>query len=196
MAEKLFDAQVNYGWGLSLNMTGKAPAVAKRIFNTYADAKGYADDVNDSAIEGLVLTVVADPTPSNNGVYFVQQIGTKAIEADEEKGIEEVPAKEAVLVKLSSTVDNETSAEAVLQSLNQYISSNDAAVSGLSDSITVLNGDAEVEGSVENKIANAISGLDSEANGEGSHVSVKVTAVDGKISTVEVVENFDFGTFE
>ena len=38
MAEKKFDAQVNYGWGLSLNMTGKAPAVAKRIFNTLADA--------------------------------------------------------------------------------------------------------------------------------------------------------------
>ena len=33
MAEKKFDAQVNYGWGLSLNMTGKAPAVAKRIFD-------------------------------------------------------------------------------------------------------------------------------------------------------------------
>lgn len=76
MAEKLFDAQVNYGWGLSLNMTGKAPAVAKRIFDTYADALAYVNDVNDSAIEGLVLSVVADTDASKNGLYFVSKIAT------------------------------------------------------------------------------------------------------------------------
>lgn len=72
MAEKIFDAQVNYGWGLTLNMTGKAPAVAKRIFNTLADAQAFANDYNDSAIEGLLLSVVEDG--NNNGVYFVKSI--------------------------------------------------------------------------------------------------------------------------
>jgi len=74
MAEKRFEAQVNYGWGLTLNMTGKAPAVSKRIFDTLADAQAFADDYNDSAVEGLTLSVVNDG--NNNGVYFVQSIKT------------------------------------------------------------------------------------------------------------------------
>ena len=76
MAEKIFDAQSNYGWGLTLNMTGKAPAVSKRIFDTLADAQAFANDYNDSAIEGLLLSVVADG--NNNGVYFVKSIKTGA----------------------------------------------------------------------------------------------------------------------
>lgn len=82
MAEKQFDAQVNYGWGLSLNMTGKAPAVAKRIFNTYEDAKTYVNDYKDSAIVGLVLSVVEDEDATRNGLYFVKQIGTSALEGE------------------------------------------------------------------------------------------------------------------
>lgn len=89
MAEKLFDAQSNYGWGLTLNMTGKAPAVSKRIFNTLADAQAFANDYNDSAIEGLLLSVVEDG--NNNGVYFVKSIKKNA-ESDS-----------AVLEKLSTS---------------------------------------------------------------------------------------------
>lgn len=88
MAEKIFDAQSNYGWGLTLNMTGKAPAVSKRIFDTLADAQAFANDYNDSAIEGLLLSVVADG--NNNGVYFVKSIKAAA------------DADAAVLEKLSS----------------------------------------------------------------------------------------------
>ena len=89
MAEKIFDAQSNYGWGLTLNMTGKAPAVSKRIFDTLADAQAFANDYNDSAIEGLLLSVVADG--NNNGVYFVKSIKTGA------------DAAAAVLEKLSTS---------------------------------------------------------------------------------------------
>ena len=88
MAEKIFDKQINFGWGLSFNMTGKAPVVSKRIFDTLADAEEYANDFNDSAIEGLLLSVVAD-NEQNNGVYFVQSIKRNA---DDEN---------AVLVKVS-----------------------------------------------------------------------------------------------
>ena len=73
MAEKIFDKQINFGWGLTFNMTGKAPAISKRIFNTLADAEEYANDFNDSAVEGLLLSVVAD-NEQNNGVYFIQSI--------------------------------------------------------------------------------------------------------------------------
>lgn len=75
MAEYKTEKQVNYGWGLSLNMTGKAPAIAKRIFETLSDAQAYADDVNDSAIAGLQLSVINDDDSSRNGIYFVKSIG-------------------------------------------------------------------------------------------------------------------------
>ena len=76
MAEHKFPAQVNYGWGLSLNMTGKAPAVAKRIFETYDDALAYVNDANDSAIAGLTLAVINDSEADKNGLYFVSKVGT------------------------------------------------------------------------------------------------------------------------
>lgn len=75
MAEYKTEKQVNYGWGLSLNMTGKAPAIAKRIFETFNDAQTYIDDVNDSAIAGLQLSVINDSDSSKNGIYFVKSIG-------------------------------------------------------------------------------------------------------------------------
>ena len=207
MAEKLFDAQVNYGWGLSLNMTGKAPAVAKRIFDTYADALAYANDVNDSAIDGLVLSVVADTTASLNGVYFVQQAATKAIEADEEKGIEAVDAKPAILAKLSSAQDNQNSAESVLQELNNYKTSNNAIVSGHTAALAILNGGADVEGSVakavadekalreaaEKAITDRLDVIEGEAEGSvkkaladaKTYADNKVTALDAEVSSTD-----------
>ena len=112
MAEKKFDAQVNYGWGLSLNMTGKAPAVAKRIFNTLADAQAYADNVKDSAIEGLVLSVVADG--DKNGVYFVQSIKAEG------------STESAVLVKLGT----EAGASGNLSAAIKDLKVTDTAVDG------------------------------------------------------------------
>ena len=95
MAEYIFDAQSNYGWGLSLNMTGKAPAVAKRIFATYADALDYVNNVDDSAIPGLQLSVINDTDDTKNGIYFVSKIGTKAADGSR--------ANDGVLVKDSGS---------------------------------------------------------------------------------------------
>lgn len=78
MAEKIFNNQTNYGWGLTFNLTGKAPAINKRIFDTLSDAEAYANDFNDSAVEGLLLSVVAETDEKNNGVYFVQKIKNNA----------------------------------------------------------------------------------------------------------------------
>ena len=72
MAEYKTDKQVNYGFGLSFEATGKAPVVAKRIWGTLADAQAYVDSSTDTAIAGLQLAVIKDTDPSKNGVYFVQ----------------------------------------------------------------------------------------------------------------------------
>lgn len=95
MAEYIFDAQVNAGWGLSLNMTGKAPAVAKRIFATYEKALDYVNDFDDSAIPGLQLSVINDTDDTKNGIYFVSKIGTKAADGSR--------ANDGVLVKDSGS---------------------------------------------------------------------------------------------
>jgi hypothetical protein len=111
MSEKIFQAQVNYGWGLSLNMTGKAPAVAKRIFDTYADALAYVNDYNDSAIEGLQLTVVADEDSKKNGVYFVEKIGTEITTVDEDgKTVGTGVAKNDGILKKVGGTETETAA--------------------------------------------------------------------------------------
>lgn len=82
MAEYKFPAQVNYGWGLSLNMTGKAPAVAKQIFGTKEAALEYINDYNDSAIPGMILSVISDPDDDNNGLYFVKKIKSSIEDSD------------------------------------------------------------------------------------------------------------------
>lgn len=123
MSEKIFQAQVNYGWGLSLNMTGKAPAVAKRIFDTYADALAYVNDYKDSAIEGLQLTVVADDDSKKNGVYFVEKIGTEKTTTDESgKTVGTgVANNDGILKKVggteTETADNYTAAVALSNNL-------------------------------------------------------------------------------
>ena len=67
--------QVNTGWNLTFNPTGKFPVIAKRAFPTLADAQAYVDDVNGSATAGIVITVTQDPIEKNNGIYLVKTIG-------------------------------------------------------------------------------------------------------------------------
>ena len=67
--------QVNTGWNLTFNPTGKFPVIAKRAFPTLADAQAYVDDVNGSATEGIVITVTQDTNEKNNGIYLVKSIG-------------------------------------------------------------------------------------------------------------------------
>lgn len=66
--------QVDYGWGLTLNMTGKAPAISKRIFLTKELAQKYIDNKDDSAIAGIAIGVISDPMEDNNGLYFVNKV--------------------------------------------------------------------------------------------------------------------------
>lgn len=103
MSEKIFQNQNNYGWGLTFNMTGKVPAINKRIFNTLADALDFANDYDDSAIEGLILSVVADENEKNNGSYFVSKVKRNA---DEEAVLQKIGSVE--LAEVKSSIDEYT----------------------------------------------------------------------------------------
>lgn len=126
MAEKIFEKQANFGWGFSFNMTSKAPAVAKRIWDKYEDAWGYVNDFNDSAIEGILLSVVADEDEKKNGVYFVQRIKKSAIDED------------AILVKVGSGDIEELTAtfNQEIANLKSADASNKAALEGKIGTLT------------------------------------------------------------
>ena len=102
--------QVNYGWGLSLNMTGKAPAITKRIWDKLSDAQAYVDLSTESAIAGLTLRVVND-TEDKNGVYWVKQAAGEQIFRQDRYDKGERPAKDdpkhknGILVKLADEND-------------------------------------------------------------------------------------------
>ena len=89
--------QVDLPWGETFSMAKKAPAVANRIFTTLNDAQAYVDNINDSATEGIRITVLKDylwitdsegrnygddgyvktegPIGDYSGVYYVKSIG-------------------------------------------------------------------------------------------------------------------------
>ena len=85
MAEYKTSVQTNYGFPLSFDATNKAPIIAKRIWNTYADALEWVNDDKQFAIVGLQLTVINDPDPKKNGVYFVSKIGEGAVDENGNK---------------------------------------------------------------------------------------------------------------
>ena len=198
----VFDKQSNVGWGLTLKMSGKAPAVAKRIFDTYEHALAYANDVNDSAIEGLVLSVVADTDAALNGVYFVQQAAAPAVEADEEKGIEAVDAKSAILVKLGSEAGANGDLLAALQALDvtdtavagefvSEVSQTDGKISVKRASLADAKVDVDAEGnavSLKAKLAALNQSVVDEKNArEQAFKDIKGELVEGDAATLEAV---------
>lgn len=60
-----------YGWGKSLDLTGKGHPIAKRVWDTKEHMMAYISDANDSAVPGIILTVT-DDVPTNNGAYLVK----------------------------------------------------------------------------------------------------------------------------
>lgn len=163
MAEKIFDAQSNYGWGLTLNMTGKAPAVSKRIFDTLADAQAFANDYNDSAIEGLLLSVVADG--NNNGVYFVKSIKTGADAAAAQ--LEKLSTSNAAAGDLSGALAALDYADTAV--VDEYVS----AISQEDGKISVNRA----------KFADAIVAKDAE--GKNVKLSEKFTTIDAAIADAQ-----------
>ena len=58
------------GWTSTFNPLKKGPVVGKRIWSTLKDFEDYINNPKDSAIPGLVVTVVNDG--ENNGAYIVK----------------------------------------------------------------------------------------------------------------------------
>ena len=56
-------------------MNIKAPAVSNRIFDTFAGAQAYVDDIASNSTEGVRITVLHDSDEEKNGVYYVESIG-------------------------------------------------------------------------------------------------------------------------
>ncbi len=104
----IFDSQKNLGWGRTFNMTGKAPAINKRIFEKLEYAQAYVDNPLDTAIEGLILTVIGD-SEALNGAYLVKSVAMPvynedgSIKYDDEENAEIAGGKLGVLVKLSDS---------------------------------------------------------------------------------------------
>lgn len=69
-------SSVQNGYGKSFIATGKFPIVAKRAWQTYADALEYAGDLADSCFAGAILAVINDTDAKKNGVYLVESCPT------------------------------------------------------------------------------------------------------------------------
>ena len=69
-------SSVQNGYGKSFIATGKFPIVAKRAWQTYADALEYAGDLADSCFAGVILAVINDDDAKKNGVYLVESCPT------------------------------------------------------------------------------------------------------------------------
>ncbi len=164
MAEYKTDRQVNYGFGQAFEATGKAPVVAKRIWETLADAQAYVDSLTDTAIAGLVLTVINDG--ENNGVYFVTEAAGDG------------SATAGVLVKLGSASDTVTvdSADDVLALANGVISSEiSLAYDSSSKKLNLVGKDSTVISAID--CASFVK--DGMLKGSALH---KATATTGKVS--------------
>lgn len=159
----VFGKQINTGFPLTFKMSDKAPAIAKRIFDTLEHAQAYVDDVNDTAVPGLTLSVILDG--SNNGLYFVKQIAE-----GETKGVLERVGGNAKAENVS--YDNTTS--------GLLATDVQSAIDELKTEIKSITGEA---GSVQEQINSTIGTLDVTApeDIEGKYVS-KVEQTDGKIS--------------
>ena len=162
---QLFSEQKDYGWTTSLNMLKKAPAIAKRIFKTLVEAQGFASDINDKAVKGLILTVVADG--DNNGAYFVQSVKSDT-------------GKDAELIKLSFNEE--------LNTLNNYIS---AQLSALTASATTLSGDVSELQSEVSGLTNDLAEVSGSVSANTIAISGNtndINALSGRVSELETRE--------
>ena len=67
---KKYDGVAVTGWTSMFNPLKKGPVVGKRIWDTLADFEKYINDATDSAVPGLIVTIINDG--DNNGAYIVK----------------------------------------------------------------------------------------------------------------------------
>ena len=140
----VFDGQSTLPWAQTFRMTVRVPAIANRVFDTKEHALAFVQDATStaSAIQGLMLTVFADETKGNNGLWYVKSVG---------EGGQLVQVFDADNGKATVEGDNfVTSTE-----LNSAISELKTAISGNTDSISTLSENVVTEfGNVNTNITN------------------------------------------
>lgn len=127
--------QSNLPWAQTFRMTVRVPAIANRIFDTKQHALDFVQDstTTASAIVGLILSVFADETFGNNGLWYVKSTGVdgelvQVFDADNGKAVIE---------------DNELVTKAQLDTavaeLNAAISGNTTLIENLSSTVSTLD---------------------------------------------------------
>lgn len=153
-----------YGWGLSLDLTGKGYEVSKRTWDTYEHALAYVNDPNDSAVPGNILTVVNDP--EHNGVYLVKSVKGyklgKAKDSDQYNSIIKDEASVAELVKLGDASDTKSLQDA-LDALETIVTSNTNRITSAEESIAAIDESiGDIKTTLETKVddTRTIAGID------------------------------------
>lgn len=187
-----------YGWGLSLDLTGKGYEVSKRTWDTYANALAYVNDPNDSAAPGNILTIVND-TDALNGVYLVQAVkGYKLAKVGDNTFnsiVKDETITEGKMVKLGDANDLKAlqtalnDLETIVSEHTNNISNINNRIDTINDSITSIN--TTLDGKVDK--TTTIAGLDLADNitdeelkaalGVSNLDYVKDVKIDGKLIT-------------
>ena len=188
MAQYIFDGQVNYGWGLTLDMTGKAPEVSKRIFDTYDNMLYYVNDYNDSCIPGLTLTVMNDG--NKNGVYFVSKIGTEgANKAFNNDGVVVKQGTNSGVSDVNTALSNEIAARKAVdgQSGQTYSANSTASIisnaTSLNDADIKLNNAITAETKARQDAIDAMNSTIAKSNG---NFDISVNQVNGLLESLTI----------
>lgn len=174
------DKQSNMSWTITWKAAGRYPIVADRIYDTLADAQAYVDDLSAtaSAIPGLVLSVVNDE--KNNGIYFVQSVAKDAdtpgvlVKAGTGEKLTAATYEEALALAIADNIgavvyvstDTENgkaglyviTGEGTIERLGTTTATGDLSgdVATLKSDVDTLKGGANVAGSVDYKINEAV----------------------------------------
>ena len=64
--------------GLTYSRNTKDPLQSKIVWNSLAEASDYVNNPDETAYIGMTLAVTNDPVTKNNGLWYVEAIGTKS----------------------------------------------------------------------------------------------------------------------
>ena len=64
--------------GLTYSRNTKDPLQSKIVWNSLAEASSYVNNPDETAYIGMTLAVTNDPVAKNNGLWYVEAIGTKS----------------------------------------------------------------------------------------------------------------------
>lgn len=177
------EKQSNYGFGLTLQASGKAPLIAKRIWDTYDHMMEFVNDANDTAIVGLLLTVTNDST--KNGVYRVKTVGNGVTNGTVEKLSESSDTTQG-FETIQNEVDN-TQIGAGLNSDGTYSPNTDSNY--LSNATSLKDADNKLDTKikeVDTRITTEIQKLDYTDTAVTNSFVTKVDQEDGIIKTTKV----------